>query len=221
MDAFAYVVGMDIGNRIKTIREAHGLTLKGLAEIAPGMSPSRIGNYETGHRTPGIMEIEILAKALGETISSLVGETKPSANLDVISIPVLDCKACCGTGVNQLEHDSIIDHMRVSAAWARQHLVFSKPDNLAVITAYGHSMAPTFSDGDILLVDRGVNSITLDAIYVLESNNELFIKRVQRKLGDGSFFMLSDNKDFRDQEIRYDEVQVLGRVIWSWNGRKL
>ncbi len=150
------------------------------------------------------------------------GLTYVAAEMDEpsITIPVFDVAASCGRGSLQPEHDTIVDFMRLSSAWARRHLVFTTPANLAVITAYGDSMRPTFDDGDILLVDTGVTEMRLDAIYAMECQGDLFIKRIQRRMGSGHI-MVSDNPNYRDQEIDARHIKVLGRVIWAWNGKKL
>jgi phage repressor protein C with HTH and peptisase S24 domain len=84
-------------------------------------------------------------------------------------------------------------------------------------------MAPTFADGDLLLVDRGVSAIRLDAVYVIGLSGELFIKRLQRRL-DGSVLMISDNKLYEPYEVgngQREQLSVLGRVVWAWAGKKL
>jgi len=113
--------------------------------------------------------------------------------------------------------------MHVNETWLRRHAAtFSTPDQLALITGFGDSMEPTFADGDTLLVDRGVSDIKLDAIYVLALNDELFVKRIQRG-GDGSFTMISDNKNYLPRQVTRSErehFRVLGRVVMAWNSRR-
>lgn len=85
-------------------------------------------------------------------------------------------------------------------------------------------MAPTFSDGDLLLIDRGVSEIRLDAVYVLALNNELYIKRVQRRITDGAVIIKSDNPLYDPVVVENGErqnLEVLGRVVWAWNGKRL
>lgn len=128
-----------------------------------------------------------------------------------------------GGGTLQPDTETIVDHMRLSTTWLRENVNFSAPTNLSVITGYGDSMAPTYSDGDILLVDRGIDKLNLDAVYVLEFKGELYIKRIQRR-PNGTYRMISDNAhydpyDFDEKDLQ--ELKVLGRVLWAWNGRKL
>ena len=83
--------------------------------------------------------------------------------------------------------------MQLSHAWLRQHLNISNTNNLAVISADGDSMAPTFSSGDLLLIDRQVDQIKTDAIYALAMDDQLYVKRLARDIGDGSVNIISDN----------------------------
>ena len=149
--------------------------------------------------------------------SSMQAVTERSIDVGVM------ISASMGEGIEQPDTETIVDHMRLSTRWLRDNISFSAPANLAVITGYGDSMTPTFSDGDILLVDRGVDKLNIDAIYVLEFKKELFIKRIQRK-PDGTFIMRSDNQFYEPYHFNVqdlNELNVLGRVLFAWNGRKL
>ena len=140
-----------------------------------------------------------------------------------IEIPQLDVRGSMGSGAIRPEVVDVIQRMTVSMDFLRQSVTFSKPDNLALITGYGDSMEGTFNDGDLLLVDRGVNDVKIDAVYVLSLNDELYIKRLQRR-GDGTFSMISDNRKYEPIPISEKDLarfQVLGRVLLAWNARKL
>lgn len=142
---------------------------------------------------------------------------------DSVVIPVFDVEASMGCGALMPAHDEVVERMTVTGAWLRRNVNASSPNNLALITGYGDSMEGTFSDGDLLLVDRGVNKIKVDAVYVLSLNDELYIKRLQRR-PDGSVLMISDNKKYEPYVIENGErnkFQVLGRVLLAWNSKKL
>ncbi|CUR48465.1 prophage MuSo1, transcriptional regulator, Cro/CI family [Alloalcanivorax xenomutans] len=118
---------------------------------------------------------------------------------------------------------SVIDTMRVSKTWLRANVSYTAIENLGLVTGLGDSMLGTFSDGDVLLVDLGVNEVKLDAVYVLSLHDELYIKRVQRR-PDGSFLMISDNEKYPPYVIENGELHafnVEGRVLLAWNARKL
>lgn len=144
---------------------------------------------------------------------------------DIIAVQVFDARASMGLGLSQPEHDTVADHMRLTRDWVRKHLPsISSPGNLAVLSACGDSMSPTFADGDILLVDRAIHEIKIDAVYVLALNNELYVKRIQRRITDGAIIIKSDNPLYDPVVVDNGErenLRVLGRVVWAWNGHKL
>lgn len=140
-----------------------------------------------------------------------------------VSIPQLDVRASMGAGVMQPEHEEVIRTTRVSETWLRSHAKsFTSIDNLALLTGEGDSMAPTFTSGDALLVDRGVRDLRgkRDGIYVLARNDSLYVKRVQ-ELTDGSILLISDNELYQTEKVdaQRDKFEVLGRVVMTWNLR--
>ncbi len=146
------------------------------------------------------------------------------SSTESVDVPIFDVDASMGRGASLPEHEAVVDHMRLTKSWIQRNIPsLSNPNNLAVLSAYGDSMTPTFSDGDILLVDRGISDIKIDAVYVLALQDELYVKRLQRRPG-GAVLMISDNKAYEPYVIDNGERQhfrVLGRVVWAWNGRKL
>ncbi len=154
------------------------------------------------------------------------GRPAPSpSDADAVTVRVFDTPASMGLGRHQPEQDTVIDHIRLARQWVRSHLpAISSASSLAVLSAYGDSMSPTFADGDILLVDRGVQDIKIDAVYVLSLNGELYVKRIQRRITDGAVIIKSDNPLYDPVVVDNGErerLSVLGRVVWAWNGRKL
>ncbi|WP_072444108.1 MULTISPECIES: XRE family transcriptional regulator [unclassified Pseudomonas] len=61
-----------LGNRIKQLRKATGMSQQALAHACGWESQSRIGNYEKGTRQPNLQDLEILATALGVSLPDLV-----------------------------------------------------------------------------------------------------------------------------------------------------
>jgi phage repressor protein C with HTH and peptisase S24 domain len=142
-----------------------------------------------------------------------------------ITIDVLDVRASMGGGLPAPEQETVIDSIKVPQNWVRENLPhITSPSNLKIITGYGDSMLGTFSHGDPLIVDTGVNEMRIDAVYVFAMHKELFIKRIQR-LPNGAIKIISDNREKYDPiTVTADErsaIQVLGRVVCAWNLRKL
>lgn len=158
------------------------------------------------------------------TDSNVVSIRNQKTPDNYLEIPRFDVSASMGLGNMQPEgHAEVIDRMTVNKDWLRRNINPSTFENLAVITGLGDSMEGTFNDGDLLLVDRGVTDVKLDAVYVLALNDELYIKRLQRR-PDGTLLMLSDNPKYAPYQIQNGDLgmfEVLGRVLMAWNAKRL
>ena len=75
-------------------------------------------------------------------------------------------------------------------------------------------MAPTLEDSDLLLVDLSEPRFRHDGIYVLRRDNELEVKRLQRR-PDGTLNVISDNPVYEPSVVASDSVHIIGRVIWA------
>ena len=147
----------------------------------------------------------------------------PPPGTAAIQVPTLANAGSMGAGNDVLHDDVMVGTIALSADWVYKRIRPTTPGALRCMHAYGDSMSPTFEDGDILLVDTGAtNPSDADGVYVLEANQRLFIKRVTERLG-GGHDVTSDNprvKTVSDLNGGH-EVSVKGRVVWSWNGKKL
>lgn len=77
--------GMEtFGQRLKRLREAQQMTQEQLAAACGYKQQSRIGNYESGLRTPSVKQIPVLAKGLGVPDQELtvVAPTLPARDQD-------------------------------------------------------------------------------------------------------------------------------------------
>lgn len=164
---------------------------------------------------------EWLASGAGKKNLSLDG---PNATITIgVPIPLMNAAGSMGAGNDLPDNEVVIDSLRISKAWVESNLSqISSVSNLAFIHAIGDSMTPTFNDGDILLVDTGNNSVTADKIYVLSAHGRLFIKRVRQRI-DGTYEVSSDNPAVRTTDILNGdhEIEVKGRVVWVWNGKRI
>jgi hypothetical protein len=123
-----------------------------------------------------------------------------------------------------LDGNEVVTMVKASTTGLRQRLgptPHTGMANLRLVTAHGDSMRGTFEEGDLLLVDTGVNEVRGDGVYVLRGPDALLIKRVQKR-GDGSWLLLSDNPlyppDPVPREAR-EQYRVLGRVLLAWATR--
>lgn len=221
-----------IHNRIKERRLALKMSMEQLAEMAGYKSWQTVQQWENGRTAPNRNKLSRVAEALKTTVGYLqYGDSTTKAGLPErvkgqIVVPIFDVVASMGHGATQPDYEAVIDGISLTPSWVNRALpAITSPSNLAVISGHGDSMAPTFSDGDLLLVDRGVTGRPKsDVIYVFSWGEDLYIKRIQRQGPDGPLRIVSDNPLFQALTVengRRDEIKILGRVVWAWNGRKL
>lgn len=179
--------------------------------LATGKGPMRL---EATHVNPrGLADTALLDNLI---------YLDPLTHSGKVAIPVLAAVPSMGAGETlNYDGDQIINVLPVSRTWLERN-VKAKPDNLRVITGAGDSMHPTFSNGDMLLVDVSKIKVDVDGVYVLSAHDRLFIKRVRQRL-DGHFEVSSDNPTVKTVDVLNGEheIKVHGRVVWAWNGRAL
>jgi phage repressor protein C with HTH and peptisase S24 domain len=141
----------------------------------------------------------------------------------IVLVPLLANSGSMGTGTDVQHEDVLVGHISLSQEWVARRLQPSSSAALRFIHAYGDSMHPTFEDGDVLLVDTGMRDPkAIDGVYVMAANDRVYIKRVRQRM-DGAIEVSSDNPTVKTVDVLNggQAIDVLGRVIWAWNGRKL
>lgn len=136
-----------------------------------------------------------------------------------VLVPRYEVQASAGHG-SLVHSEQIVDYLAFKADWVRNTLGVSQKD-LALISVKGDSMEPVLSNEDLILVDMRKNCVEDNAIYVLQLNEALLVKRIQHKL-DGSLHVMSDNPRYQAEIVSADraaDLNVLGRVVWS--GRRM
>jgi hypothetical protein len=112
---------------------------------------------------------------------------------------------------------------RASKDWLKSLCNTPNLEKLALMTYAGDGMSPTLSDGAILLVDRGVRHTSADAVYAFHSGEEVFVKRISRRL-DGSLLLISDNSAYPQQIVdnpAESGMAIIGRVVAAFNAVRL
>jgi phage repressor protein C with HTH and peptisase S24 domain len=212
-----------------------------------GVTKETQSNYETGTRKPNSDYLEALSShgvdvgflftgsrsvepAADADASSQRGNPKrklsgaapaPEDEADTVWIPLLAAAGSMGPGSDVQIDEVILDKVPVSRRWLGLNLPRSRPDALRLVHAYGDSMGDTLRSGDFALVDTDRSFVDVDGVYVLEANDQLFIKRVTRRM-DGSIDVSSDNPNVRTVDVLSGshQVRICGRVVYGWNGRR-
>lgn len=131
------------------------------------------------------------------------------------------CLAASAGGGCWPPDDPIIDRMVFKQSWIRRMFPAVSLAALAVMSVHGDSMSPTLRDGDLMLIDRSVEEIGPEGVYVLTIEGDLYVKRVQRE--PGQLIIKSDNAMYRTWEVprgALEQVRVHGRMVYYWRGER-
>ncbi|MFS8050178.1 cupin domain-containing protein [Rhizobium sp. BR 314] len=74
---------MKVGRRLRTMRNRHGLTIAGLAELS-GVPASTISKIENGRLNPSLVNAINLAQSLNENLGFLIGRYRDPEQVEVV-----------------------------------------------------------------------------------------------------------------------------------------
>ncbi|MDC7787325.1 helix-turn-helix transcriptional regulator [Rhodoplanes sp. TEM] len=184
-----------------------------------GISQSGL-NKILGGGDPSLATIIALAKAGRVSLEWLVAGVNKLQDTDIIEdfsfVRRYDVRASAGPGalVPLDDLDGTSRFVAFRTEWLRR--IGLNARQAEVLIAVGDSMEPTIRDGDLLLIDRGIDSVVDNGIYVLVLGGMVLVKRIQTRR-DGSAVLKSDNQHYDDEVIpaaELPELRVEGRVRW-------
>lgn len=147
---------------------------------------------------------------IGGTIALLPEPSAPQGDL----VNVYNVHASAGFGVI-VGDESVVDRLAFPPGYLR-HITSANPKNLAIIGVKGKSMEPTLSDDDIVMVDLTKTDLSYDGLFVVrDGGDSLLVKRISRGPRRGTVLMVSDNPQYPNQERAFEDVDVVGKVIWK------
>lgn len=212
---------------------AAGLNQSQLARIVDLKQPS-IGRLIAGEtrETGKLLE---LAEAVGSTPEYLTGvsddpgpasddvrdkrrtfitapERSPTPEeLGLVEVKEVDL--ALGLGGGYIDDGAVMEISRwLPASWLRE-LTRTDPAFLRIVRTKGNSMKPTFSDGDLAILDLTQNSIReQDGLYAIAVAQLGMVKRIWAN-PDGSYKIKSDNPNVGPESAHDDEMFVIGQVV--------
>lgn len=223
---------ISFGERMKEVIRLVGSAEK-LAKLT-GLSARGIGQYAAGTSDPTRSKMVTIADSAGVNVLWLAtgqgpkmkgaeekGQILKNVSIpeddgsdDYVRVPRYDVTASAGNGAYQVS-EQVVDYIQFKSDWIK-NVLGASAQHLALISVKGDSMAPTLSDGDIILVDTTDRHFETNAIYVLQLEGSLLVKRIQRKI-DGTVVIKSDNLAYEPEVVRgdlLDQLKVVGRVVW-------
>lgn len=200
---------MKPGEIIKQKRLEMGLTQEKLGELV-GVKKSAIAKYESGRienmKRPVIARMAKVLKISPIDIMNLPNENNdfiqekfPEFH-DVQPVPVYDPVSCgTGTWIDE-DPEEVIFFPKVWAHYGMEY--FANP-------ATGDSMEPKIKNGDYLIFEK-TDSLQPGKIQAVSLNGKYYVKWI-KQYADGSYWLISENKDYPPVEIKPDDdFRVLG-----------
>lgn len=141
-------------------------------------------------------------------------EVKPYLDKEKYAyIPRYRVVAAAGAPRNS-EHEEIDGTHAYRRDWLDRHGLV--PAACVVIEVTGHSMHPTISDGDVVLVNTADRTLRNGEVYAFRHDDGPRLKRLFKQL-DGRIRVASDNQDkiaFPDEWLTPDmDVGMIGKVV--------
>ena len=191
------------------------LKARELADLL-GTVPNTISQYKTGVRTPPMEKLEGLVDALGISLPEFFACNDGSLP-DIEFVERVKATPRAGGGGLETDgecvglysfHTSFIRRKGASAA-----------TDMKIFKIDGDSMEPTLQSGDLIMINTKVKDIQSGHIYLMRLEDELMVKRLERRPG-GILLIRSDNKDYYDpMEIslsdEHVDFEVFGRMVWA------
>lgn len=182
-----------------------------------GVSSGTVTTWVKGpNQTISGVNLMNAARILGvnpEWLATGNGEMSAGSTINSIEPPLLLINSA------KQGHPLSIDGIKLNFKWAEKALPKNHSiRNLRITLVSDNAMEPTLKQGDVLLVDCGINSYTEDGIYIIESKAGRFIKRIHKNL-DGTLTIKSDNPAHPQEtfsNIQDSGLNIIGKALFSW-----
>ena len=208
-----------LGTRIADAAQKVG-GLDALSKLT-GIKKRTLYDYVRGSTEPKVSSLVNIAQHTGVGTAWLAEGSQESTSDDVdvsnhssfAFVPRLDVAVSAGNGSIAVSEDAQ-GTLAFRADWLRERGINPKMASALAVT--GDSMEPTIRDGDILLVDRSIDYVKDNGIYVVVIGGMLVVKRVHTAL-DGSVTLMSENSAYPPETVSAGETADLilaGRVMW-------
>lgn len=133
---------------------------------------------------------------------------------DCIIVDYVHINPSCGYGTAIIDEPDITP-IKLGKKMIETVLRVTDVNNLKIFKASGDSMSDTIDDSNLLLVDMGRTDYSNGGVFLLQKDNDWFIKRLHLKLS-GELEVISDNPKYEKETFNPNtdiEIVVRGRII--------
>ena len=216
---------MKIGEKIRTLRKARGMTISELALLTES-DVGNISRLERGKQGYSDKTIKKLADALQVPVSELFTSGKSASPVgltdkekligvdSVYRVDVLNVSSATYGGSKANEFNYAIKSISYNPDYASAMFGLIPQDEVKLISVKGDSMQGTIEPGDLVFVDQRIRHFDGDGIYVFTYDGDFYVKRLQKV--KNNILVISDNPRYKEWSIGPDEqnsLNIAGRVL--------
>lgn len=115
------------------------------------------------------------------------------------------------------------DSIAMGSKFLRMNYPDTDEKEMGFITVIDDEMTPTLKRYDLAIIDRGDKNIWRAGLFLVMVGDTLKVRRLSQTM-DGGIEVSRDKTHFPDEVVppsQMDRLKVIGRVIGSWEHRKL
>ncbi|MCY3757544.1 MAG: S24 family peptidase [Acidobacteria bacterium] len=142
-------------------------------------------------------------------LTLLLGESK-EADVPADDHHVTIKQMAAAAGSKEESKETVAGYITFTRSWLDRHGLY--PQQCTIVGVKGESMAPTLPDGSAILVDRNRAQLKEGRIFVLQTDDGMMVKRLDRD-SSGSWLLMSDNPEWGPISWPVG-AKVFGEVRW-------
>lgn len=211
---------MQIYQRFRQVRKCLKMTQTDFGEKI-GKTMRSVQEYERGTRniTDGVLlnlqeTFNVNPNWLRTGTGSMFLENKSNIKIEPVNTTFIEIKEY-PTVKASAGYGCMINEEISTPYFINANLVSNK-DLEMVISVTGNSMSPTLEENDKILITSDYENISkpkINKIYVIHTDNAIYVKRYKQKKGDEYIFS-SDNKEYSDIKLNIHDSanRIIGKV---------
>ncbi len=216
---------MILGDRIRSSRKSRGLSQIELAKLiveAGGKATAQqISSWERGSFSPNHKNLLSICEILSLDLEYFVRKEgvekiRLTAHSE-IDLPkefslVEKTMGSISAGLGLKPENEVDFRLAFRNDWLEK---FGGSEQLFVMRVEGDSMESTLMENDMVLINKGANSIGPGGgIYAINWQNMILVKRLQLNPQVNEIAIKSDNLKYDPIVVDPKEIQIAGKVIW-------
>lgn len=145
------------------------------------------------------------------TITGLLGLGKEKDSL--LPIEVIDLQGSHRGRFEEIKSNIIgIEHL---SAEMLGHYGLNDTKGIKILKNIGDAMAPFINSSDMIWVDTSYDKVSGDGIYIINTKDDVIIRRLQINPFDNSIELCADNPAYKSFTInKAKDMDICGKVIW-------